>query len=264
MGLRTLESAGDVNHSEHLRRWFRSSPGASIAAIEAQLLGTLMPDLFGYHLVQLGCHAGMSLTETSRISHRVHIELGGDDTTAAGLLCHENALPLAANAIDVVLLPHVLEFVDDPRRVLREVERILIGEGHVVLLGLNPFSAFGAATLVRRWRGHPPWNAHFISRSRAVDWLELLGFDIVKIGNGSFRPLLKSETLNQRLLFLEKLGAFCWPRLGNFFYIVARKRVEGITPLKMSWRQRRSLVATGVAEPTTRNQRTEVNKTYGQ
>ena len=38
-------------------------------------------------------------------------------------------LPFESQSIDLVVLPHVLEFSDNPHQVLREVERILRPEG---------------------------------------------------------------------------------------------------------------------------------------
>ena len=51
--------------------------------------------------------------------------------------CDPRQLPFAANSIDLVVMPHVLEFYDDPHQILREVERILIPEGQIVLTGFN-------------------------------------------------------------------------------------------------------------------------------
>ena len=235
-----------------LADWFRNEPGTIIADIECTLLGRALPDLFGYHLIQLGCHHGNRLLGSSRISHRVLVALGGGAVPEAQLHCVEDALPLAASSVDVLILPHVLEFALDARRVLREAERVLIAEGHIVVLGFNPWSWYGAWSLLWRWQGHAPWGGRFIAAARVKDWLQLLGFDIVHYERASFRPPSARPALNQRLEFVEKLGAFCWPWFGNIFLVIGRKRVEGVTPLKTSWQQRRRLVASGMVEPSTR------------
>ena len=48
--------------------------------------------------------------------------------------------PLASQSVDLVALPHVLEGHPNPHEVLREVERVLIPEGQVVLSGFNTAS----------------------------------------------------------------------------------------------------------------------------
>ena len=52
-------------------------------------------------------------------------------------------LPFATHSIDLVVMPHILEFAEDPHQVLREVERVLVPEGHVVITGFNPASLWG-------------------------------------------------------------------------------------------------------------------------
>lgn len=252
MNFRSNLSFGDRAFAEHFLAWYAAPPGSLIADFERQLLGRALPDLFGYHLLQLGCHHVEDLLASSRITHQVLIDLGPTLNPRAQLHCVEDALPLAPNSIDVLLLPHVLEFAADPHRVLREAERVLIGEGHLVILAFNPWSWFGLWSLLARWRGHAPWGGRFIAVARVKDWLQLLGFDILRIERAAYRPPLRSAAFNRRLEFMDRLGAFCWPWFGNVFLIVARKRVEGMTPLKASWRQRRRLLAGGVIEPSTR------------
>ncbi len=253
MGLRTASSPHDVSTTAALAEWFRQEPGSLLAEYERHILGNILPDLFGYHIVQLGCHHEEDLVASSRISHHVRVELGARTDRQADVLCTEDAVPLAAGTIDVLVLPHVLEFADDPRRVLREAERVLIGEGHIVIIAFNPVSAFGSCALLRRWQGRAPWNAHLITAARVKDWLQLLGFDIVQVARAGYRPPLARPRLNRRLAFLEKLGAYCWPALANVCVVVGKKRVEGVTPLKATWRQRRRVLAGSVAEPSARS-----------
>ncbi|MEQ8232722.1 MAG: methyltransferase domain-containing protein [Gammaproteobacteria bacterium] len=255
MGLRTPSAPGEVVASDALVRWYRREPGAFVAATESHLLGNVLPDLFGFHIVQLGCHHVDDLLRSSRISHKVRVELGGHPDEPVQLRCAEDALPLAASTVDVLVLPHVLEFADDPRRVLREAQRVLIGEGHLVVLGFSPWSWYGFSSLFLRWHGHAPWNGHFISTTRLKDWLQLLGFDIVALEHAGFRPPLRNGRLNRTTAFLERVGARLWPALGNFYVLVGKKRVEGVTPLRVSWKQRRRLLAGGVVEPSTRGMR---------
>lgn len=253
MSLRITPGFADPAFRTGLDAWLHSAPGEITAALETQLLGRALPDLFGYHIVQLGSHHLNGLLDSSRISHQIRVQLAADPCGAADMHCAEDALPLAPNSIDVLVLPHVLEFASDPRRVLREAERVLIGEGHIVLLGFNPWSWYGIWSLLWRWQGLPPWSGRFIGTTRAKDWLQLLGFDILHVTRAGFRPPIRRSGPNRRLEFLERLGAFCWPWLGNTYLLVARKRVEGVRPLKASWRQRRHIVAGGVVEPTARS-----------
>ena len=50
----------------------------------------------------------------------------------------------------------------------------------------------------------------------------------------------------------RRLVAFLGGTVGNFYVVVGRKRVEGVTPLRVTWRQRRHVLAGGVVEPSAR------------
>ena len=221
--------------------------------MESELLGRVLPDLFGYHIIQLGNHYDDRVITPSRISHQVVLETGGTVTAGSSMLCRGDALPIESDTIDVLVISHILEFSQDPHGVLREAERILIGEGRIVVLGFNPWSLYGLWRLVLGWRGVAPWCGKFFSLARVKDWLGLLGFEIESVAKAAFRPPVSGARINQRLAFLEQLGAYCWPCFGNIYLVVAKKRVLGMTPLKSTWKSRRRLVAGSVVEPTRRS-----------
>ena len=247
-----LSSVADERIGLDLKAWFESVPGTLILDEEREGLRQILPDLFGYHIVEVGAHVPADLVAATRISHQIRFGVStkvGNDATAIAMC---NALPLDANSIDVVVLPHVLEFSADPHGVLREVERVLIGEGHVVIIGFNPWSLCGLSRVAMSWRGRAPWCGQFISVSRLKDWLKLLGFGIEFVMKKSFRPPVGHPKINTHLAFLEQLGRHLWPVFGNICMVLAKKRLAAVTPLKTSWRTRRRLIAGGVAEPTTR------------
>jgi len=246
---------GERNSVAELREWFTSEVGINTLRSSAAVVDGILPDLFGYHLALYGDYVNKKLVETSRISHRIVIATELAQKTDATLVCDQAALPVFENTIDVLVLPHTLEFSDEPHHVLREAERVLIGEGHILIITFNPWSLFGLWCALLRWRDEVPWRGKFISQNRVKDWLKLLGFDIESATKVGYRPPLQRPSINRKLLFLENLGAFCWPFFGNVSVIVAKKRVTAITPLKASWETRRRMVAGGVVEPTTRNQR---------
>ena len=235
-----------------LRVWFRSVPGLVIAEAEQALAREILPNLFGYHAVQIGTPHASELLEHSRISHRLVIGTELIESRFGRVIADPVALPIERNSVDVVVLPHTLEFSPNAHGILREAERILIGEGHVVILGFNPWSSFGCSRHVLGWRGRAPWSGSFLSLARLKDWLGLLGFEIERVARASFRPPISQPSWHARLEFLERMGAHFWPLLGNVYALVARKRVEAIMPIRARWARRRRLAARGVIEPTAR------------
>ncbi|MEM7465940.1 MAG: methyltransferase domain-containing protein [Pseudomonadota bacterium] len=246
----------DVDKDEALSAWFDSECGVTLRREVVAAVERILPDLFGYHLVTVGAHAGRELIASSRISHQITIGAKADGDDGIDLVSNHHALPVAENAIDVLVLPFVLEFSDDPHQLLREAERVLIGEGHILIVSFNPWSLFGLWRLFLGWRDGVPWRGRFMPQSRIKDWLQLLGFDVRHASKIGFRPPLQRPGVNRRFEFMEQLGAFAWPIFGNASVLVAKKRVASVTPLKASWETRRRLLAGGgVVEPTTRNNR---------
>lgn len=245
------EMAPPLSGLRGLRDWFDALPGSAVREIEQGIGRDLLPDLFGYHLIEIG-DIGVSLAEFSRVSHRVLVSCDGASVPRGDVVARPDSIPIASNAVDVVVLPHVLEFAGNAHGILREAERILIGDGHILIIGFNPWSGFGVCRRALGWRGHAPWCGRWLSPARVRDWLELLGFEVERIVRGSFRPPLANRRWHARLEFMERLGGHFWPVASNLYAILARKRVTLLRPVRTSWKLRRRLVSSGVVEPTAR------------
>lgn len=239
---------------QKLRQWFESPLGQGLLALERTHLGNEINQLFGYHLLQLGRITNEDLLENSRIGHKVVLDLYRDEITDPypHILCNCHSLPVASDSVDVVVLPHVLEFNASPHQTLRETERMLIGEGHVVIVGFNPWSLWGLWRLLLAWRDEPPWSGQYLGLSRLKDWLTLLDFEIVKTDHFYFRPPVKNLRIMHALEFLEKLGRYAWSYFGGVYVLVAKKRVAPLTPVKLSWQARRRMITSGLVEPSAR------------
>ncbi len=249
---------------QRLRGWYTRHVGRSLLEIEREQLDPVLNTLFGYHAIQVGCLLGDDLLASSRISHRVVMDPDKTEQLCTHVYAYPDAIPIMSDSADVVVLPHTLEFERAPHEILREVDRVLIPEAHVVILGFNPWSLWGVSALVLRLFGRkkkpsPPWCGRFLSLTRIKDWLALLGFEVVLVKPFFFRPPIQHQGVMRRLKFLESLGARFWPRLGGVYMLVARKRVATLTPVKPRWRPRRSLVGK-LVEPSVRCDNNELNK----
>jgi SAM-dependent methyltransferase len=237
-----------------LEQWYTSSLGQLLAEQEQAQLDTELVNLFGYHLLQLGYPDEETMLRASRVRHHMHCRLDpGREANPAGsqpqLCVAPTALPFLSDSLDVVLLSHILEFSDDPHTVLREVERSLIPEGHVVILGFNPVSLWGLARVFLGWKQRIPWCGHFLTLTRLKDWLALLGFDVVQQRRYGYRPPWQRPRLLRRLAFLERLGQRLWPIFGAGYLLVARKRVATLTPIRPRWRAGRRIAVSGLVKP---------------
>jgi SAM-dependent methyltransferase len=139
-------------------------------------------------------------------------------------------LPFASQSIDLIVLPHVLEFSTDPHQVLREVERVLIPEGQVIICGFNPASLWGARHVLRRVGGTSflPRTEELISMPRMKDWLKLLNMSASQSHFGCYAPPCKTDQWLSRFGFMEKAGDRWWPYFGAVYIVQAIKRVPGM------------------------------------
>jgi len=132
---------------------------------------------FGYHLLQLGVTGHHPLFHSSNINHRIYSAERADEQVS--LVASNGELPLESDSIDVLIAHHSLEFEEDPHQALREMQRVLAPQGHLIIVGFNRYSLFGIASYVKGrlrqsgWQHHEPVNPH-----RAADWLSLLGCEV--------------------------------------------------------------------------------------
>ena len=249
-----------------LRQWYETSLGQRLLEQEKSSIDATLSGLFGYHLVQVGILTDKSLLSSSLITNRMVLtrDAGAvklaEDSKACIVGGYPDVMPIASDSLDVVVLPHVLEFNRDPHQVLREVDRILIPEGHVVITGFNPWSSWIGWRLLLGWRSNLPWCGRFLSVSRVKDWLALLGFDIVSTKYSFYRPAFQHEGIMDKLTFIEQLGQRFWPILGASYTLVAQKRVTTLTPIRPRWKPRRRLLPESVVEPQNRNNATYTNQ----
>jgi SAM-dependent methyltransferase len=236
-----------------LEEWYESPLGTELAAMELECLQRMLADVFGYYLIQVGiAHRFEGAIASSRIRRRIILPPQPcNDTLGLQIAARGDQLPVASDSVDAVFLPHALDFSVDARQVLREVERVLIPEGKVLILGFNALSLWGLWALMRRRQGRVPWCGTFLSPLRVGDWLSLLGFDVEMQETIMFRPPWR-RALMRELSFLDSMGRRFWPILGGVYALRAVKRVSTLTPLRPSWKTRRAVLPGGAVEPTAR------------
>jgi SAM-dependent methyltransferase len=136
--------------AKSLSEWFATGQGSYVLTREQAWFDRTVNDIFGYNALQLGLPAHDFL-RNSRIPLRF---TGADQPGATVRLCGDE-LPIDSASLDLVLLPHILEFSEQPHAILREVERVLMPEGSLLISGFNPHSLWGLHRKFVRQRGYP-------------------------------------------------------------------------------------------------------------
>ena len=243
-----------------LQDWLQTPPGRYLLDWERAELDRSVVDIFGYHALQLGLPELEGL-QHNRMPHRwvaaQQLPLSSEapepqpnpaetQPVRLALVTDFEALPFPAASLDLVLLPHTLEF-SDAHATLREVERVLVSEGRVVICGFNPTS-FGALRRARPRLWHLlglkrcvgpdflPLKDSLLGVWRLRDWLRLLGFEVELVRYGCYAPAVSSLAWLQRFSWLDRLGARWWPVLGAAYLVVAVKKVRGTRLLGARWK----------------------------
>lgn len=246
-----MSNAHKHRASHELSQWLATAPGSYLLAWETERIDQAVADLFGFHALQLGLPE-LDALSANRMPHRWLARGDGSTITAVddnsrapravALHCDFDALPFPSQSLDLVVLPHALELAHDPHRTLAEVERVLVPEGRVVILGFNPTSLWALrqrlGRLRRRFGGRRtlflPEAGEFIGYWRLRDWLRLLSFDIEGGRFGCYRLPLGSQRWLERFGWMEPAGDRWWPVLGAVYFLVAVKRVRGMRLVGLS------------------------------
>lgn len=250
---------GDDASTRELNEWTGTTLGQALIRQEREQLDSMLTKLYGPIAIQYGAPNFSQFLQSSNAIRRIHSLSGrmSQEPTLSGALLYSlpSAMPLSAKSVNLLILPHVLEFSTDPHQILREAERVLVPEGHLVLICFNPNSLWGIRRSIGgivKKESPAPWNGRFFGLSRVKDWLSVLGFEVVSGSSVCFVPPAKSSNVRARLRFLDKAGARWWPMWAAVFILVVRKREIGLTPLVVGW-TRRKRITPGFAEPVTKN-----------
>ena len=229
--------------------WLQGPLGHAVVEQERRVVEAALERVFGYHCLQVGAWGPADAFLASARTQR-HALLSMRPGVGAGVCSRAASLPIQSDSIDAVILPHTLEFEPDPHEALREVERVLVGEGHVVITGFEPLSSWALRHHFTPG-GFPPGIGRLLSVRRLCDWLKLLGFEILDTQRYLYTPPVVRGQRGRPQVYLEHAGRKLWPRLSGAYLLKARKRVYAVTPIQLRTRMRRAVV-TGFAEPATR------------
>jgi len=211
--------------------WFASSLGQYIIQNEFRYFDQIVANIFGYNAMQLGLPHYDFLR-----SNRMPLKFSAGYENSPSLRVRADHLPITSDSMDLVIMPHVLEFNANPHQILREVHRVLIPEGHVVISGFNPFSLWGVQRHFASGRNEFPWNGHFIALSRLKDWLKLLNFEMKGGRLCCYTPPFTNKNWRKRFKFMEDAGDRWWPISGGVYFLHAVKHKHGMHLIKPSWK----------------------------
>lgn len=248
MTVRTLNLR---DRDQALRAWWDGSLGRSLISAESELLAEALDDVFGWELLQIGAWGGArELLAGCRTRRQAIVAPPGSLAAAADVLARPSQLPVGGDSVDAVLLPHTLEFAADPYAIVREVDRVLVGEGQLLVLGFRPWSLWGLRARAIR-SGFPPGMRRMLSERRLRDWLVLFGYEIVAVRRYLYcTPWSHGPSAGEGNGRILRRGLVN-PLPAGAFLLKARKRVYTLTPIRPRFREKPAVIG-GLVKPTTR------------
>lgn len=232
--------------------WCRSSVGQRIVAMESAIVDKLLRRCLGYYFVHLGPWPAASRYQATPIKRQVVVDRHVRDSILPRITSNMTDLPIKSDTVDAIYCPHVLEFTDNPHDILRELERILVPEGYLII------SCFSAWNFWNIWRSLPGRThrmppAHILSCRGIQDWLKLLGFDIIEVETVSaVEPAMGHAKRGwSRWPWLIKLRK--WFSSAGGFIIMAQKQQIALTPVKYKWSLRSKIITASLVEPSARS-----------
>lgn len=240
-------SKNSANNIKSQTNWYQTLSGKSSLDELDSLCAETMSEIFGYYAIEMGVLSGKhSLLKHSRITSGFSL-LDSDSVINTNTLFEKNSipssvistteqLPIATDNVDLVIASHTLESSKDPHQVLREIDRVLVPEGHCILIGFNPYSISRIGQLItsRFKKDKSLYKTRSVAHVR--DWFSLLGFEVMDVHYMGMRPAVKNKKLFNALSWLDRLGEFTGPMLGNMYVIHAKKQMVAMRPNKKVWR----------------------------
>ena len=237
---------------KHCSIWYQTLSGQSALVNTEQLCAETMSEIFGYYAIQIGMLSGKcDLLKHSRINASFSLAnpdnlLGLSDADAKdklidhAVISSNEQLPISTDDVDLVVASHVLEVSQNPHQVLREIDRVLVPEGHCILIGFNPYALSNMNKPLRFLRKKKQDKQQNIYKMRSVarvrDWFSLLGFEVLEVNYMGLRPTLNNQKIFNSLEWLERWGEYAGPLLGSMYVVHAKKQVIAMRPNKKVWR----------------------------
>jgi SAM-dependent methyltransferase len=227
-----------------IETWFASPLGQRIIAQEKGCIDTLLPKMFGYHLMQLSVLGNINLFEASSTSHQFsvmpfdHRHALSTPTSVSTIAAEFESLPIETDSIDVTLLHHALDFSFNPHLLLKEAARTIIPNGHIVIVGFNPYSLLGLESpMACLLSSSHFYRRHQLRVARLKDWCKVLELEMVYQHQGYYG--LPSNKYYSSIL--ETVGKRLLPFMGGFYLLVLRKNITPMTRIQKKWKKRKGL-----------------------
>ena len=162
-----------------LSQWQNIPAGELLLKAESTIINERLQYCFGQHLLKVGALSCDVQTPQSLINHQINLNSEYSRSSNVGVVSEFDEMAFQSNSIDAAVVSHVIEFCADPHQVLRELHRVLLPNGNMIISVFNPlsflfFNKLWFGTQFRQFR-----QGRFFTIGRIKDWMSLLGFEVI-------------------------------------------------------------------------------------
>ncbi len=226
-----MNSVPHTLDSRDYKDWLNAPSAQRMLSLQSIWLQNELARFPGEHLMFHGLDPEPNFLAASSIRHSFRMGVPWQQgVISANAWMTSSDWPLADQSIDLVVMQHSLDFTRRPHQMIREAARVLAPSGHIVIIGFNPLSWWGAVQKLMPFASEMPWVANSVGMKRLNDWLTLLDFTMQSSESlGHLWPItLFPERFSQRVdSVLAGPSA-----MGNFYMVVAQKTMVGMTTIR--------------------------------
>lgn len=222
---------------ESIDEWYNGDLGCLYQQRVLKVLNKFLPNkIFTGYALDAGCGAGNYTIKLSEyyntfgadrseilISKAVSRSVSADrdiNFLTADLQC----LPFRSNLFDLILCLNALEFVSDTEKAIKELKRVLIPGGTLLIGVCNKYSLWGLVKLLGKpfRRKDPFFNGNFFSIQEAMELANDAGLFVERIEKEIFFPPVNNKAI---ALNYEKFARNYLKRFPGIFIISLRKKL---------------------------------------
>jgi SAM-dependent methyltransferase len=223
---------------QELYDFYRSLRGQVARRLIAHHIRTFWPDVSRENLLGIGYAVPFVrpfLAEAQRLILAMPEEQGvirwPHDQSSCTVLTNERQLPLADASMHKVLAVHSLETSNAPNLLLRELWRVLMPEGRLLLIVPNRRGLWARFDTTPFGQGHP------YSRRQLEQLLDECMYAPTSYSPGLFMPPMNWRIILKTAVAWERAGLFAWPSFSGVLMVEAQKHLYA--PLRPSIRTER-------------------------
>ena len=191
----------------------QSKDWAHVLKEELNMLNPVFEHFCPFRCLFLGYTDQALITERSSMVYATHANLA---SFPSDVLVDYNVLPFPTNTFDLVVCPHIHELPVDQSLLFQEFQRVLVPEGLLVVLGLNP----SGVLQIRNYAGMGctyAWAKQTSYPKPLIDQLSARSFEFVYNQYGMHKTGLDYT-------FSSSLCAKWLPSTGGVYKLVFRYR----------------------------------------